>query len=120
MSTLLRRVETGFRPRISKPRTPFCAQVDLKPASDVLAGAMARAASQSTIHPLDTLKVPSQSPSHDAQNDRWHPRSRTAFSDAAVVQSVTSVPGDMPDCRVVIKSNVLSGRLVRRAGADAA
>ena len=32
-------------------------QVDLKPASDVLAGAMARAASQSTIHPLDTLKV---------------------------------------------------------------
>jgi hypothetical protein len=33
-------------------------QVDLKPASDVLAGAMARAASQSTIHPLDTLKVP--------------------------------------------------------------
>ena len=34
-----------------------CVQVDLKPASDVLAGAMARAASQSTIHPLDTLKV---------------------------------------------------------------
>lgn len=28
-----------------------------KPASDVVAGAMARAASQSTIHPLDTLKV---------------------------------------------------------------
>ena len=32
-------------------------QVDLKPASDVLAGAVARAASQGTIHPLDTLKV---------------------------------------------------------------
>ena len=34
-----------------------CLQVDLKPASDVLAGAVARAASQGTIHPLDTLKV---------------------------------------------------------------
>ena len=34
-----------------------CGQVDLKPASDVLAGAVARAASQGTIHPLDTLKV---------------------------------------------------------------
>jgi len=32
-------------------------KVELKPASDVLAGAVARAASQSTIHPLDTLKV---------------------------------------------------------------
>lgn len=28
-----------------------------KPAHDVVAGAMARAASQSTIHPLDTMKV---------------------------------------------------------------
>jgi hypothetical protein len=33
------------------------ARVPLKPASDVLCGALARAASQSTIHPLDTLKV---------------------------------------------------------------
>lgn len=33
------------------------AAVPLKPASDVVAGAVARAASQSTIHPLDTLKV---------------------------------------------------------------
>lgn len=40
-----------------RPVFPQRAQVDLKPASDVLAGAMARAASQSTIHPLDTLKV---------------------------------------------------------------
>jgi len=32
-------------------------KVALKPATDVLAGALARAASQSTIHPLDTLKV---------------------------------------------------------------
>lgn len=32
-------------------------KVALKPASDVLCGALARAASQSTIHPLDTLKV---------------------------------------------------------------
>ena len=31
--------------------------VPLKPASDVVAGAVARAASQSTIHPIDTLKV---------------------------------------------------------------
>lgn len=34
-----------------------CWQVDTKPASDILAGAVARAASQGTIHPLDTLKV---------------------------------------------------------------
>lgn len=40
------------------PSAPVSPKVDLKPASDVLAGAMARAASQSTIHPLDTLKVP--------------------------------------------------------------
>jgi len=39
------------------PSAPVSPKVDLKPASDVLAGAMARAASQSTIHPLDTLKV---------------------------------------------------------------
>ncbi|GIL61877.1 hypothetical protein Vafri_16250 [Volvox africanus] len=32
-------------------------RVPLKPASDVFAGALARAASQSTIHPLDTMKV---------------------------------------------------------------
>lgn len=32
-------------------------RVPLKPASDVLCGALARAASQSTIHPIDTLKV---------------------------------------------------------------
>jgi len=31
-----------------------------KPLNDVVAGAMARAASQSTIHPLDTLKVQMQ------------------------------------------------------------
>jgi solute carrier family 25 S-adenosylmethionine transporter 26 len=34
-----------------------CSQVDTKPASDIVAGAVARAASQGTIHPLDTLKV---------------------------------------------------------------
>ena len=32
-------------------------KVPLKPASDVVAGAVARALSQSTIHPLDTFKV---------------------------------------------------------------
>ena len=31
-----------------------------KPLNDVVAGAMARAASQGTIHPLDTLKVQMQ------------------------------------------------------------
>jgi hypothetical protein len=36
---------------------PAKAKPQLKPASDVLAGALARALSQSTIHPLDTLKV---------------------------------------------------------------
>ena len=39
-----------------------CMQVDTKPASDIIAGAVARAASQSTIHPLDTLKVRMQAP----------------------------------------------------------
>ena len=38
-------------------------QVALKPASDIAAGALARAASQSTIHPLDTLKVRMQTSS---------------------------------------------------------
>lgn len=33
------------------------AQPDTKPAHDVVAGAVARAASQGTIHPLDTMKV---------------------------------------------------------------
>ncbi len=42
-------------PAPSSPPPP--SRVDTKPASDVIAGAMARAASQSTIHPLDTLKV---------------------------------------------------------------
>ncbi len=31
--------------------------MDTKPASDIVAGAVARAASQGTIHPLDTIKV---------------------------------------------------------------
>lgn len=39
------------------PPPPPSSKVDTKPASDVLAGAVARAASQGTIHPLDTLKV---------------------------------------------------------------
>ncbi|KAG2490171.1 hypothetical protein HYH03_011301 [Edaphochlamys debaryana] len=39
------------------PPPPAPSKVPLKPASDVIAGALARAASQSTIHPLDTLKV---------------------------------------------------------------
>ena len=43
------------------PPSPPPPRVDTKPASDVLAGAMARAASQGTIHPLDTLKVRMQS-----------------------------------------------------------
>jgi hypothetical protein len=38
-------------------------KVDTKPASDVLAGALARAVSQSTIHPLDTFKVSVQAAS---------------------------------------------------------
>lgn len=36
---------------------PTPPQPDAKPAHDVVAGAVARAASQSTIHPLDTMKV---------------------------------------------------------------
>lgn len=39
---------------------PPPAAPDQKPVHDVMAGAMARAASQGTIHPLDTLKVQMQ------------------------------------------------------------
>jgi hypothetical protein len=38
-------------------------QPEFKPANDVVAGAVARAASQSTIHPLDTMKVRMQTSS---------------------------------------------------------
>lgn len=41
----------------SQPAAAADRTVAMKPASDVLAGAVARAASQGTIHPLDTLKV---------------------------------------------------------------
>lgn len=42
---------------VAAPPPPPPPQPDGKPAHDVVAGAMARAASQSTIHPLDTMKV---------------------------------------------------------------
>lgn len=42
------------------PSMPAPPAAQRKPANDVLAGAVARAASQSTIHPLDTLKVECQ------------------------------------------------------------
>lgn len=42
---------------VATPAAPPPPKIPLKPASDVFAGALARAASQSTIHPLDTLKV---------------------------------------------------------------
>ena len=42
---------------VAPPPPPPPPQPDGKPAHDVVAGAMARAASQSTIHPLDTMKV---------------------------------------------------------------
>ncbi|MEW5310044.1 MAG: hypothetical protein WDW38_001876 [Sanguina aurantia] len=42
----------------SSPTTsPPVSKVPIRPLSDVFAGALARAASQGTIHPLDTLKV---------------------------------------------------------------
>lgn len=50
----LQRAPAAAPPAIALPREP---KVDTKPATDVLAGALARAASQGTIHPLDTLKV---------------------------------------------------------------
>lgn len=45
------------RRRLTEGARQRAGQVDTKPASDILAGAVARAASQGTIHPLDTLKV---------------------------------------------------------------
>lgn len=51
-------VSLATAPAVSAPPPPpAAAKVDTKPATDVIAGALARAASQSTIHPLDTLKV---------------------------------------------------------------
>lgn len=50
----------GLSPSSLTPATSTVAtgsRVPLKPLSDVFCGALARAASQSTIHPLDTLKV---------------------------------------------------------------
>lgn len=61
---------------------PAKAKPQLKPATDVLAGALARALSQSTIHPLDTLKVRLQA--------RPPP---TAASAAAAASTSTAVPG---------------------------
>eukprot|EP00884_Botryococcus_braunii_P009641 jgi/Botrbrau1/18679/Bobra.0386s0008.1 len=52
-------------PSAPKPSRP---KVELKPATDVLAGAVARCASQGTIHPLDTLKVRLQSRDPRAAN----------------------------------------------------
>ena len=46
-----------MRRRLTEGARQRAGQVDTKPASDILAGAVARAASQGTIHPLDTLKV---------------------------------------------------------------
>lgn len=43
-------------------------KVPTKPASDVIAGALARAASQSTIHPLDTMKVRLQAATRTSAN----------------------------------------------------
>ncbi|KAJ9533706.1 hypothetical protein QJQ45_026834, partial [Haematococcus lacustris] len=42
---------------LTAPPASPTTKVPAKPASDVLCGALARAASQGTIHPLDTLKV---------------------------------------------------------------
>lgn len=45
-----------------------------KPATDVVAGAVARAASQSTIHPIDTMKVRMQAgktPGEPGQRWEW-------------------------------------------------
>jgi len=48
------------QPKISPASVQTAAKVEAKPLSDVLAGALARAGSQSTIHPLDTIKVKMQ------------------------------------------------------------
>jgi len=55
--TAQRGPRTLARVRLTEGARQRARQVDTKPASDILAGAVARAASQSTIHPLDTLKV---------------------------------------------------------------
>jgi solute carrier family 25 S-adenosylmethionine transporter 26 len=58
-------------------------KLQLKPASDVLAGALARALSQSTIHPLDTLKVRMQA----------RPPPSAAAAAAAAASSAATVKG---------------------------
>ncbi|KAK9810207.1 hypothetical protein WJX72_006645 [[Myrmecia] bisecta] len=48
-----------------------------KPAHDVVAGAMARAASQSTIHPLDTMKVRMQTGRYASSSGKDSPPSQS-------------------------------------------
>lgn len=74
----LRRVLTR-RPRLLRPRkrrmdpaavnvsVKAPVKVETKPLTDILAGALARAGSQSTIHPLDTIKVKMQAGAYAAK-----------------------------------------------------
>jgi len=72
-------------------------QVDTKPASDILAGAVARAASQSTIHPLDTLKVRMQARGGVSKFARLVPPAGTAPPPPPPPRGVAGVPaGGLP------------------------
>mmetsp|Transcript_13587 Transcript_13587/g.23888 ORF Transcript_13587/g.23888 Transcript_13587/m.23888 type:complete len:445 (-) Transcript_13587:491-1825(-) len=77
-------------------------KVALKPASDVLCGAIARAASQSTIHPLDTFKV------------RLQARSRINIASASAAPSLQAPPPGMSKIGQLMPP-VISGQ---RVGVD--
>lgn len=68
----------------SKPK------LELKPASDVLAGAVARAASQSTIHPLDTLKVRMQAADAVSASSSARAAAKAAAAGAAPLKGIAS------------------------------
>lgn len=70
----------------SKPK------LELKPASDVLAGAVARAASQSTVHPLDTLKVRMQAADAVAASSSARAAAAKAAAAGAASASSSVVP----------------------------
>lgn len=75
---------------------PVKAKPQLKPATDVLAGALARALSQSTIHPLDTLKVRLQA--------RPPPSAATAASSAVAVKGLSKFGQLVPPAGAVSPS----------------
>ena len=91
-----------------------CLQVDLKPASDVLAGAVARAASQGTIHPLDTLKVRMQHSSTTNTLSKFGRLVPPAGDPQDVVASPACQPRGSVPSTVLLRASAMPGCMQRR------